>query len=117
MVNTEIGQNRIKKDTETHTKIAIQPIGSRVSQATTTSDAASLAPGNRAAQRNVVDIGALSKDELLEKLRGYINSMCAFAQANKNVYKELKETLLNSNRVMAQYVKAVNLDESSKTNT
>lgn len=69
---------------------------------------------NRAAQRNVVDIGALSKDELLDKLRGYINSMCAFAQANKNVHKELKETLVNSNKVMTQYVKAVNLERTKQ---
>jgi len=63
---------------------------------------------NKPPTRKVVDIGALSEDELLGKLRGYIKSMCAFAQANRNVHKELKETLVNSNIIMAQYVKVVN---------
>jgi len=61
----------------------------------------------RAAQRKVIDIGALSEDELLCKLRGYINSMCAFAQGTRNVHKELKETLANSNKIMVQYVKVL----------
>jgi len=60
---------------------------------------------NRTAQRRVIDIGVLSEDELLSKLRGYINSMCTFAQSTRNVHKELKETLANSNRVMMQYIK------------
>lgn len=34
--------------------------------------------------------------------------MCAFTQANRNVHKELTETLVNSNIIMAQYVKVVN---------
>jgi len=56
-------------------------------------------------QRREIDIGALSEEALLDLLRGYINSMCAFAGATRNVHKELKETLINSRRTMAQYVK------------
>ncbi|KAL4082647.1 hypothetical protein QTP88_029708 [Uroleucon formosanum] len=56
-------------------------------------------------KRKIIDIGVLSEDELLCKLQGYINSMCLFAQNNRNVHKELKETLANSNRIMTQYVK------------
>jgi len=40
-----------------------------------------------------VDIGALNEEELLEILRGYINSMTAFSRNNRNVHKELKESL------------------------
>jgi len=69
--------------------------------------AANTEAGNRAAQKKVIDIGVLSEDELLSKLRGYINSMCAFARSTRNVHKELKETLANSNKVMAQYVKVL----------
>jgi len=76
--------------------------------------------GNRAAQTKVIDIGLLSEDELLRKLRGYINSMCAFAKATRNVHKELKETLVNSNKIMAQYVKVLrqgrNCASTSKVN-
>jgi len=63
---------------------------------------------NNPPTRRVIDIGALFEDELLGKIRGYINSMCAFAQANRNVHRELKETLANSSILMAQYVKVVN---------
>jgi len=45
---------------------------------------------NKPPTSKVIDIGALSEDELLGKIRVYINSMCAFAQANRNVHKELK---------------------------
>jgi len=70
---------------------------------------------NRAAQRNVIDISVLSEDELLSKLRGYINSMCAFAQNTRNVHKELKETLANSNKIMAQYVKVLRKERNNGT--
>jgi len=56
-------------------------------------------------QKRIIDIGALSEEALLDLLRGYINSMCAFAGATRNVHKELKETLTNSSRIMTQYVK------------
>lgn len=56
-------------------------------------------------QKRTIDIGALSEEALLDLLRGYINSMCAFAGATRNVHKELKETLTNSSRIMTQFVK------------
>jgi hypothetical protein len=63
---------------------------------------------NRPPPRKVIEIGALNEDELLDKLQGYINTMCTFGQSIRNVHKELKETLENSNRIMAQYVKVLN---------
>uniref|UniRef100_A0A2S2PIS2 CCHC-type domain-containing protein n=1 Tax=Schizaphis graminum TaxID=13262 RepID=A0A2S2PIS2_SCHGA len=63
---------------------------------------------NNPPTKRVIDIGALSEDELLGKIRGYINCMCSFAQANRNVHRELKETLANSSIIIAQYVKVVN---------
>jgi len=61
---------------------------------------ASMDSVNLVAARKVVDIGALSEGELLNKLQWYINSMCAFALSTRNVHKELKETLANSKKVM-----------------
>jgi len=66
-------------------------------------------------QQRTIDIGALSEEALLDLLRGYINSMYAFAQTNRNVHKELKETLANSNRVMSQYTKVLKLREDKDT--
>jgi len=59
----------------------------------------------KTATRKVIDIGALSGGELLDKLQGYINSMCAFALGTRNVHKELKDTLANLRTVMLQYTR------------
>jgi len=83
----------------------VVPEGTQRNQAPDGDTIANMETTNRAAQRKVIDIGVLSEDELLCKLRGYINSMCAFAQSTRNVHKELKETLANSSIIMAQYVK------------
>jgi len=62
---------------------------------------------NLAASRKVIDIGVLSEGELLNKLQGYINSMCAFVLSTRNVHKELKETFANSKKIMSQYTKVL----------
>ncbi|XP_022180913.1 uncharacterized protein LOC111041068 [Myzus persicae] len=66
-------------------------------------------------QKRVIDISALDEDELLGMLRGYINSMCAFVKSNRNVHKELKETLANSRVVLTQYTKVKNRTPSTGT--
>lgn len=66
-------------------------------------------------QKRVIDISALDEDELLGMLRGYINSMCAFVKSNRNVHKELKETLANSSVVLTQYTKVKNRTSSTGT--
>ncbi|KAL4091788.1 hypothetical protein QTP88_026422 [Uroleucon formosanum] len=66
-------------------------------------------------QKRTIDIGALSEEALLDLLRGYINSMCAIAQSNRNVHKELKETLANSSRLMSQDSKVVKKPENKNT--
>lgn len=39
--------------------------------------------------------------------------MCAFARSTRNVHKELKETLANSNKIIAQYVKVLRQGRNS----
>lgn len=53
----------------------------------------------------VIDIGSLGEDELLCMVRGYIKSMFTFSQNTRNVHKDLKETLSNTNIVMVQSLK------------
>lgn len=54
------------------------------------------------------NIRTRSEEELLTMLRGYINSMAVFAQNNRNVHKELKETIANSSKVMSQFIRIRN---------
>jgi len=85
------------------------PIGDKTGNTTSTSETgngtAAEAPGaatkqTASSQQRVIDIGDLDGDEFLCMLRGYVNSMCDFAKSNRNVHKELKHTLSNSNAVL-----------------
>jgi len=85
-----VTRNGIKSHTESTTNIG------------TNKDLDSQIPPRR------VVVETLSEDEFMGKFRGYINSMCSFAQSTRNVHKELKETLANSNIIITQYVKVLN---------
>lgn len=52
-----------------------------------------------------INIGILSKEELLDMLQSYVNSTKTFADKTSNVHKELKETLENSEKVLIQYLR------------
>lgn len=95
------------------TAVKVVPSSTQQNQARDGVSTAYTEASNRAAQTRVIDIGLLSEDELLSKLRGYINTMCTFAKSTRNVHKELKKTLANSNKIMAQYVKVLRQGRNS----
>lgn len=61
-----------------------------------------------------INIGTLGEEDLMRMLQGYLNSMITFAGKNRNVHKELKETLANAGKVLTQYVKVKNSRFKSK---
>lgn len=62
-----------------------------------------------------VDISSLDEEELLSMMQGYIKSMLAFAEANRNVHKELKNKLKNTGLVLSQFVKIRNTRTKPRT--
>lgn len=64
-----------------------------------TTSAANANPASAKQERRTINIGTLGEDELLNMVRGYINSMLTFAQNTRNVRKKLMETLTNTSMV------------------
>lgn len=55
--------------------------------------------------KRIINIGVLNETELLNMIKGYVNSMTVFAKKTRNVHKDLKDTLINTEIVLNQYVK------------
>jgi len=60
--------------------------------------------GGTAFTTRSVDISSLDEEELLGMIQGYMKSMLAFAEANRNVHKELKTKLKYTRLVLFQFV-------------
>lgn len=55
--------------------------------------------------KKTINIGNLGEDQLLVMIQGYVKTMSDFAGKTRNVHKELKETLLNTEKVLTQYMR------------
>jgi len=60
--------------------------------------------GGTASTTRSVDISSLDEEGLLGMMEGYMKSMLAFAEANRNVHKELKTKLKYTGLVLSQFV-------------
>lgn len=60
------------------------------------------------APKRVVNIANLNEDQLFDMIQGYVSTMVKFASNNRNVHKEIKETLANTGKVLSQYAKIKN---------
>jgi len=65
-------------------------------------------------KRNVIDIGALSETELLDKSIHYVESMEKFALNTRNVHREIKDTIPKLRMLLTQYKKVRNQGPGNK---
>lgn len=71
-------------------------------------------PDKQSSGSRTINLGSLGEENLLNLLQGYINSMINFAGKNRNVHKELKDTLTNSGRVLTQFMRVKNASPKNK---
>lgn len=83
-------------------------------QSTSTPTEASNSSAERGNQRKI-NIGVLNESELLNMIRGYVNSMADFANKTRNVHKELKDTIRNTGLVLNQYLKIISPTSKGKS--
>lgn len=55
--------------------------------------------------KKTLNIAVVNKSQLLDMLQNSINSMAAFVKNTRNVHRELKESVANSERVLTRYLK------------
>lgn len=55
--------------------------------------------------KRTINIAVLKESELLNMIKGYVNSMTVFTKNTRNVHKELKDTITNTGLVLNQYLR------------
>jgi len=61
--------------------------------------------GGKFATPRTINIGVMGEEELLKYIHGYVNSIAKIASSTRNVHKELKDTIANTDMLLKQYLK------------